>query len=168
VFGLDRTNYADTMVGVTVSSVGTLGIAKILDGASQVADRGAEGNLVLWVPNKAYGLLVSNEAALRRYAGDYKRNKAENGFENLTFFGPTGSIEINAHPFMKEGYALGYIEDEVSRPGASDIVDGDGVSDILWYPVADSNAAEMRMYADFVPFHEAPSHAVFFTGLTYP
>lgn len=167
VFGVDRTNYQDTLVGVSETSVGTPTIQAFLRGAAKAADRGAEGDFRVWLPNKAYVQLVVNEAALRRHGGE--RTKLQNGAEELKFFSPTGgNLILEAHPYMKDGYAFGYVTDEVSRPGASDISDGDGVSDLLWYPVADSNAAEMRLYADFNPFHEAPSHSILWSGLTYP
>jgi hypothetical protein len=169
VFGIDRSTYTDSLVGVTMSSVGVLGLAKILDGAAKVCDRGAEGELLFLTSFRGFSTLSSNEAALRRYNAS---KKGDNGFSSLEFYAPNGSkITVMAHPLMKEGVSMLFEEKAFSVPCAGNgIEDGDGATSetALWVPVADAAAQEMRLSFAGQCFLATPGRAAVFTGITFP
>jgi hypothetical protein len=107
--------------------------------------------------------LVSDEAALVQY-GANKSNKAENGFEYITFLGASGTIEVKPHLFMPDGVALIWSPEYTyvigSQEASAQIAkDGDMIFDL-----ESSMAKEMRMFSDTCGvFCERPGFMVYMT-----
>jgi len=164
LFGISATTYP--LWSGNTYSLGTSAITlgKILQGAAKAAEKGCVGKrLVCSVPVSAFQSLVSDEAALVQY-GANKSNKAENGFEYLTFLGASGTIEVKPHLFMPDGAALIWAPEYTyvigSQEASAQIAkDGDMIFDL-----EASMAKEMRMFSDTCGvFCERPGFMVYMT-----
>ena len=164
LFGISASTYP--LWSGNTYSLGTSAITlgKILQGAAKAAEKGCVGKkLICSVPVSAFQSLVSDEAALVQY-GANKSNKAENGFEYLTFLGASGIIEVKPHLFMPNGAALIWSPEYTyvigSQEASAQIAkDGDMIFDL-----EASMAKEMRMFSDTCGvFCERPGFMVYMT-----
>jgi hypothetical protein len=164
LFGISATTYP--LWSANTYSLGTSAITlgKILDGAAKSAEKGCVGKkLVCYVPVSAFQKLVSDEAALVTY-GASKSNKAENGFEYLTFLGASGTIEVKPHLFIPDGVSLLWCPEYTYVIGSTEATaqiakDGDIIFDL-----ESTSAKEMRMFSDTVGvFCERPGFMVYMT-----
>lgn len=170
LFNLSATTYALWGGNTYSTSTGTPSMAKFLDALSVAASYGLQGmKATAVVSPKCFQVLNSDEAALVRHDVKYRAAKGENGFEGLTYNGPTGPLEILAHPFQKDGLAHIIVEEELHRIGASDLsfVSRGAGGEKLILEVADSPSSEMRLQSHQAIFSEAPRHMVLLDGITY-
>tara|TARA_R110002126_G_scaffold42101_2_gene122015 strand:- start:13613 stop:14827 length:1215 start_codon:yes stop_codon:yes gene_type:complete len=139
--------------------VGTsaLTLGKILEASGQAAEFGAE-DLTCLCPIKAFQSLVSDEAALRQY-GNFSK-KGENGFEQLSFHGANGTIEVVPYRFIKDGEAIMFPEKWTYRIGSSDVTNRIAKDGDIMFDLESTSDKEMRMFADFTVFCERPSNIV--------
>ena len=75
----------------------------------------------MFLATKRWNSLNVDQSALRRY-GAYTAT-SENGFEGIKYHSVNGTIELVAHPFVKEGdgFLLANPKKRLMRVGASDI-----------------------------------------------
>jgi hypothetical protein len=164
LFGISAATYP-LWAGNTYSlGTSAITLGKILQGAAKAAEKGCVGKkLVCSVPVSAFQSLVSDEAALVQY-GANKSNKAENGFEYLTFLGASGTIEVKPHLFIPDGVAIIWAPEYTyvigSQEASAQIAkDGDMIFDL-----EASMAKEMRMFSDTCGvFCERPGFMVYMT-----
>jgi hypothetical protein len=168
VFGISASTYGNWQGNEYAVGSVNLTLDHILDGMSRVQARGAPGNLRLLLSHATFAKLVTEQSALRQYDGSYGA-KAKNGFKGLEFHNGQGTVEILASRFVKGGDGfmfpkegcverLGSEESEWALPGST--------TEDPWNPVADTTAAEMRIRADQAFFCRAPSHCMYFSGIS--
>lgn len=145
--------------------VGTspLSLGKILEAAALAGDKGCADKLVCLVPLKAFQGLVADESALRRHDAKYSKDKAENGFESISFYGCTGEIEVVPYHNMADGEFLMYPPKYVSYIGSSEMTNEVGDSGEMYFDVEGSAAKEMRLFAEWTVFCERPGYMVYGT-----
>jgi hypothetical protein len=134
-----------------------------------VRDRGAEGQLSVYVPNKMFSALAVELAQL--ITNPYKPEKGSQGFRELSYFSPdVDEVRIINHPFMKLGEALILPDDYISRVGSSDITFGiPGMpkgQDLVQY-VNGYNAAELGTWTDQAGILKRPNWSLVATGFAY-
>ena len=152
------------------SSTGTLSMAKILDALSIAASYGLQGmRAVCVVSPKAFEVLNSDQAALRKYDASYRPAKAESGAEGLVYHSQTGELEIMSHAFQKDGLAHIFVPEEMRRIGAADLefVIRGGSQPQLILESADAPTSEMRTQSHQAIYSEVPRHMVVLDGITY-
>jgi hypothetical protein len=148
---------------------GALNFPKVLDLMQQAWERGLEGKATFMLSGKAFGKLNISESALRKYDMSYKKSKAENGVERISFIGHFGEVELMPHRYCKDGDGFVYKAEELKRIGAYDgfKFDDGTPTDEIFTRLEGYNGYELRSYSDQALFPEAPSHIVRVYGITY-
>lgn len=138
----------------------------ILNAASDATNMGLMDKAKLYLPVRRWNSLNSDQAALRRY-GAYSA-KFENGAEGITYHSTNGAIEVEAHPFLKEGdgFFLPNLSKNLVRVGATDITfRRPGSSEDIFRELTDSAGLELRAFSDQAVMLRIPAHAVKLTGI---
>lgn len=154
--------------GNTVTSVGTPSLAKLIDALTAPSSYGLMNSLsVAIVPPRAFNVIVSDQAALRRYNASEKTGK--NGFSYLEFSTQTGTLRLQPHAYQHDGAIDIFCPDSAKRIGSTDMsfIQQQGGEDRLILQSADSPGAEMRTLSNQTLFCEMPRHVVSMSGITY-
>lgn len=154
--------------GTEYSSTGQLSHAKLQDAIMKAVNKGLMEKVLVLVSPKAWGVLCSDQAALRVFDSSYSSSSGKNGFESLSFHSVNGPVEIVAHPMVKDGDAFILPVDALMRIGSTDLTFGvPGMDESFFRLVDGSNAVELQCMADQAIFIEKPAHAVYMSGITY-
>ena len=170
IFGVSGAQYS-VAKGNYQSSVGNLKLSDLCRYLARPINKGAMGKRIrAVVPTELFSQFANDESTLRRYAA--ATGTAKTGFENIEMYLPHGSIlEILGHNCQKDGEVLCYPTEEVLRIGAQDFdfVKRGGGKDqaALILEVAQSPTSEMRIFAQFAPLCESPSHMLSLDGVTF-
>lgn len=153
--------------GNVVSSSGSPGFAKIIEGVQRSAELGLEDNTVAIVAPAYFTRLTEDFASLQKFDYSYNAKKGDQGIEEIVFHGQTGVTRIMPHMFAKPGQVLIVCMDEWRRVGAADLDFKFPNNSDPFFPVENVGAHELRIYGSFAPFCEAPSHQTILDGVTY-
>lgn len=183
--GIDRWSRVDSATGTwfNISSTyelwqgniystvtGIPSFSKVLEASSMAVPYGIlSGGLTVVTPIRAFEVLNSDQAALRKYDSNYKHSVGVNGFQALEFNGQMGTLRILSHPLQKDGLIHIYCPAEAARVGSSDItfIQRHGTSEKLILESSDAPSGEMRTYSNAQLFIEQPRHVVVMAGLSY-
>lgn len=166
LFNISATTY-DMWRGFVVGSSGAPGFAKVVEGVQRAAELGLEGDTVAIVSPAYFTRLTTDFAALQRYDYRYDVKKGEMGVEEINFHGQTGITRIMPHLYAKPGSVPIISMEEWSRVGAADLDFKFPNNSDPFFPIPDVASHELRVYGNFTPFCEAPSHQVVLDGVTY-
>jgi hypothetical protein len=124
--------------------------------------------VVVLLSPKAWSVLNSDQAALRKFDTSYKTAKGENGFESLVYHSTNGIMEVVSHPMVKDGDGFIVPIDSVMRIGSLDVSFGVPGFDQEFFRLVDGyNAVEVQCMADQAIFIERPAHCAYMSGITY-
>lgn len=154
--------------GNTQGSVGTPSLAKLIDALTAPSSYGLMNALTVAVmAPRALNVIISDQAALRRYGASEKTGK--NGFSYLEFNAQTGTLRLQPHAYQHDGAIDIFCPDSVKRIGAVDMtfIQQTGGEDRLILQSATSPGAEMRTLGNQTLFCEMPRHVVAMSGITY-
>lgn len=172
LFNISGTTYPDTWLAAPEqTSSGQLTMAKIMAGVSEVVNRGCMEDLVALVSPKAYEVLNSDMAALRRLDASYRFSKVDSGANALTFHGQNGKLEIVPHLFVKWGDVFIFPPSNLVRIGSTDVTfkrpnTAGGESEI--YRESTSSAGfELRGYTAQAIVPKRLSWMIKLSGVTY-
>jgi hypothetical protein len=143
-----------------------LTLAKILDGAGRLADRGATAKLTLRVSNKTWQNIFTDQAALRRYGAELRDLKLGGRSIEIAYQGT--SISVVGDGFIKRGEALLYEPPKWSRVGAKDLsfkVAGAPKNEEIFIHDPSKLGFAYRYWGHQAVFCEMPSHQMVFTGI---
>lgn len=137
----------------------------------QLRDRGAEGIVRCYLPNKTYGEIANevraNQAIQLQYNAE-RQKFGQSGFVQESK--QVGPIEYVNHPFLALGEFLMCGQGAGCRGGSSDFTPTmpgmDGTK--LWRLLDGQNGAELGMFADMFTLLKAPPHALYGTGVSHP
>lgn len=169
LFNIDASQY-ELFRGTTVSGVGTLTVAAVLNLVSYAVARGCMEDLVFLCSPKAFEKLNSTLADLRRLDASYRPSKVESGAENIVLHGQNGKLEIIPHLFMKDGEAFVFPVKQMKRLGATDITfkrpNANGGEEMI-KESAGVAGFELRAYTSQALFCQKPAWTVAASGITY-
>lgn len=168
LFGIDAASYS-LWKGNTYATSGDLSLEKIELAIARAIEKGLDGDVVCLLNPKIFGVLVSDEAALRKYDTSYSKEEAENGFRKLKFHAASGAIDIQPSIYVKQGHCfLLYLKDFV-RIGSSDITFKRPAAEGEFFRDVENSAAyEMRAWCDTAIFTPTPGKNVIITGFNIP
>lgn len=167
LFNIDRGAFT-LMQGNVVANVGTPTKAKIVQAAMHAVDKGCMSELVCIVGTKAWGVLNTEDMALRRFDGSYNSSVSESGNQELIYSNVNGKIKVICHPMVKNGHAFIFNPKDVLWVGsAKPTFEIPGMAEKFFRLVDGSNAIELQNYADLAIYAIKPSQTVLLTGLTY-
>ncbi len=161
LFSIDAATFPLWQGNTYSAASAPLSFGKLQKAITLPGDKGLMGeDCTTLVPLTSFSDLLTEQAAARRY-GDVKSKKMDNGADALSFYSPSGTMEIVPHPLVKRGQAVIYPTDSISRIGSSDLtfqLPGTSTDSYLQVPLADSAGYQVRIWADNTLFAETPSH----------
>lgn len=166
LFNIDAASY-ELWRGQSRAVSGPISMLSVLNAASDATNLGLMEKAKMYLPVKRWNSLNSDQAALRRY-GAYS-SKFENGAEGIVYHSTNGAVEVEAHPFIKEGegFLLANPSKRVMRVGASDITfRRPGMTDEIFRELVDSAGFELRAFSDQAVLLSTPAQNVKLTGIT--
>lgn len=146
---------------------GAISMSQLLLGCAQAVPLGLKEDTICLLAAKRWAVLNNDLAALRRNDESYSAAGFENGTEGIKYHGVSGSVEIIAHPFVKEGEGLILPEKRLKRVGSTDITfRRPGNPNNIFREIDAQAGFELRAYSDQQIFDEAPGISVKLTGIT--
>ena len=166
LFNIDAGSYE--LWGSNASTVGgAISMLAVMNGVSMAVNQGLMEDAKVYLATKRWNSLNVDQAALRRY-GAYTAT-SENGFEGIRYHSVNGTVEIVAHPFVKEGdaFLLPTPSKRLLRVGASDITfRRPGMNENIFLEVADTAGLELRAFSDQAICLTVPAQATKYSGIT--
>lgn len=146
---------------------GVLTFDKVVEALSVVADYGLKTGGTLYLNNRSWTDLLTDEVALRRYFGDEMGDKARPGFKELEFICNCGVVKIKPYQYMKQSLAAFIPTTEWHRVGSSDITATlpGNPDEFFFLQLPSNNGAELRTYSDQAIVPDMIFHSVLFTGI---
>ena len=168
LFGIDASQYS-LWQGNTYATSGDLSLEKIELAIARAIEKGLDGDVKCLLNPKIFGVLVADEAALRKYDHSYDKEEGENGFRKLRFFAASGAIEIEPSIYVKQGHCfLLHLKDFV-RVGSSDITFKRPAAEGEFFRDVENSAAyELRTWCDTAIFTSTPGKNVLISGFNIP
>lgn len=166
LYNIDASEYA-LWKGNSYAAGGALTFAKIQAAVSLGVNKGLDEKVTVLVSPASYSNLNTDLAAFRKFDDSYKKDKGENGFESICFYGVNGEIEIVPSIYIKEGEAFCVPMSKFKRIGSTDVtMRMPGQSEDQLVLQLPSNAGyEMRLFYDGNLFCERPAHCTKITGI---
>lgn len=166
IFNINATTYQLWKGNTYSAGSAALTLGKIVNGlASPIGRGGLNEKVTVYLNDKTWANVASDQAALRRYAADY-RNEAENGFQYIRFYSANGEVELIPYNAVKEGEAYAIPLKRCKRIGAQDIsFDSPGREGKIFRELTDSAGFEYRLYSDMALFCESPAKLLKFTNI---
>ncbi len=149
-------------------SVGSaaLTLGKIMQGLSRPVGRGLDEKVTIYLNDKTWANVASDQAALRKYDATYNDDKAKNGFRSITFYSQNGEVELQPYNVIKEGEAHAWPLKRLKRIGAQDIsFSALGTDGKIFRELPDNAGFEYRLYCDQSVFCETPAKLLKFTSI---
>lgn len=170
LFGISAASYQLWGSSTFAAGSAELSREKLNAAIATATPRGLMGSVIVLVNPLAWGDLLDDESALRQYVDKVSGGKAGDGFvngsESIKFFSQNGSMEIVAHPMVKEGYAYIFNPEKFMRVGATDVtMKLPAQQGQIFLHVSGSNAFELRSYSNLALFSPAPNQAAIVTGI---
>jgi hypothetical protein len=170
LFGINNNDFSLWKGNEYDASNTELSLFKIEQAIARAVEKGLDEDVVCFVNPKIWAGLLSDQAALRKYDQSYKSEKLENGSRSIMFYGQNGGIEIVPSTYIKEGYAYVLCVDEMIRVGSTDVTfkrPGMG-GEQFFRELESKNGYEMRAYADFALFVNAPGKQTLIKNIAAP
>lgn len=166
LFNIDVGNF-NLFRGNTFDAGGAaLSFTKLNLAAARAVEKGLDSKLCAFVNPRGWANMLSDQAALRRYDGSYKSDKAETGSKGILFHSQNGDIEIEPSIYCKEGYAYLISEEEWFRVGSTDMTfKRPGQGDEFFRDLENSAAYELRLYTDQAVFCMSPGKNVLISNI---
>ncbi len=167
LFGIDAA-VTPQWRAVTYPVGGALSFDKVMEGLAALADNNVEDGVDLWVGNRAWTDLMTDEAALRRRL-ESEGKKIKTGYQELEFHGPCGVVTIKTYRNMKQGLAVALPKSGVHRIGSSDItfgLPGSKGNEFFYQELPTKLGASIRVYTDQAVVIEQPFQSCLFSGIS--
>ena len=169
LFNIDASTQPLWAGNVYSDSTGTPSLAKFIDALTAPSSYGLMNALAVAVISpRCLNVLISDQAALRRYNGAEKTGK--NGFSYLEFNVQTGTLRMQPHAYQPDGEFDIFCPESALRVGSTEITfiqRGSGGEERLVLESPTSPASEMRTLSSQTLFCQYPRHVVTAGGVTY-
>lgn len=142
---------------------GQLTFAKLTSGLARATGKGLSGDVLVYVSNKTWPNLMTDQAALVRHGGSEQTFK--NGASGVKFASMNGNIEVKSSIYVKPGDAFAIPKNRFKRIGSTDLTPRLPLSGELVDLISDVAGAETQLYSDQAVFTDRPGHCVKFTGI---
>lgn len=165
LFGIAGATYEQWQGNTYSAASAQLTFQKVQDAVADLNGRGLEEDVTVLVNPKTYAKLNSELAGARLLDSSYDKKKGENGVEAITFYGANGAIEIVAHPYMKESFAMIMPMNHVYRIGSTEPTFQPVPGTDMVFHQSTTAGVEVRVYTDQAVFCDAPSYCSLVTGI---
>lgn len=155
--------------GNTYGAAGALTLSKILSGLAQPCGRGLDEKVTVFLNDRTWANVASDQAALRKYDARYDEERAKNGFKALTLYSQNGEVELMPYNCIKEGMAIAVPLKQMKRIGSTDItwtLPGSSPENPRFFRELSDNAGfEYRVYSGQSIFCQKPARTLIITGI---
>jgi len=168
LFGIDGGVY-NLWKGSTYAVGGAISFSALQTAVAVAVERGGlDEDVNVYLNPKKWGVLLNDQAALRKYDQSYTASSVENGSKTIVFHSQNGTLRIHAHPYVKEGEAFVLPTKRIKRIGAQDIsfeIPGSKTGEIF-RQLENSAGFEYRLYSNQAIVSETPAKMVKLTGIS--
>lgn len=162
LFGIDAAQYDLWKSTVYPGASAQISFDMINSAIATAVAKGLEEDVVCHVSPLSWANLLSDQAAQKRNDSSYSSKKAQNGSEQLEFYGQNGKITIRSNIYIKEGLAFIVPEkDCLMKVGSTDVTfKQPGGNDEFFKPMENYSGVELRAYADLALFCACPAKLI--------
>lgn len=144
----------------------SLTLGKIIQGLSRPTGRGLNEKVTVFLNDRTWANVASDQAALRKLDASYKSDGVENGFKAITFYSQNGEVAIEPYNCVKEGEAYALPLKRIKRLGTQDIsFNSLGEEGRIFRELSDNAGFEYRLYNGQSVFCETPAKLLKFTDI---
>jgi len=164
LFGISAATY-NMWKGNSYSVGGALTLKKVMDGLALPIAKGLDEKVTLYVNDRTFSGLVSDEAALRTY-GASDLSDGKNGFRAIRFYCGATEVEVVPYSLVKEGEAFALPLKKLKRIGSADISFDNPFGDPeVFTKVQGYNTYEYQGWTDQQIYIETPAKCLKYTGI---
>jgi len=163
LFGINAATY-DLWQSNTFDCGSTqLTFSKLQQAVALGVSRGLDEDTLALVAPVTFADLVNEQAGARRYDSSYKEKKNENGSEALTYWGPSGKIEVVPHMFMHQGESFIIPPKELVKVGPLDHISPTlpGIDGDIFFQSPTQASYEVRLFSDFGLLNNMPAKSTY-------
>ena len=168
LFGIDAGTY-DLWLSNTFDCASTqLTFSKLQQAVALATSRGLDESVLTLVNPVTFADLVNEQAGARRYDSSYSAKKNENGSEALTYWGPSGKIEVVPHMFVHQGEAFILPPAEAVKVGPLDHISPTlpGIDGDIFFQSPTAASYEVRLFSDFGLLINTPAKCTIVKSIT--
>ena len=155
--------------GNSYDSAGALTFGKIMAALSLPTGRGLDEKVTVFLNDRTWANIASDQAAMRKYDASYDANRLKNGTRAITFYSQNGEVELMPYNCIKEGEAIAVPLKQVTRIGSTDITwqlpGGSPENPRFFRELADTAGFEYRVYSGQSIFVKKPARTLRITGI---
>jgi hypothetical protein len=168
LFGINGANYSLWLANSFSCSSSQLTFSKLQQAVALGVSRGLDQKVMTLVAPVTFADLVNEQAGARRYDSSYNEKKNENGSEALTYWGPSGKIEVVPHMFLHQGEALIAPPEELMKVGPLDNISPTlpGIDGDIFFQSPTQASYEIRLFSDFAMLCSRPATCVYVNNIT--
>ncbi len=163
LFGISAATY-DLWQANTFDCASTqLTFSKLQQAVALGVSRGLDENVLALCAPVTFADLVNEQAGARRYDSSYAPKKNENGSEALTYWGPSGKIEVVPHMFCHQGEAFVIPPAELIKVGPLDHISPTlpGIDGDIFFQSPTQASYEVRLFSDFGLLNNMPAKSIY-------
>jgi hypothetical protein len=168
LFGINAATY-DLWQSNTFDCASTqLTFSKLQQSVALSVARGLDENVMALVNPVTFADLVNEQAGARRYDSSYAAKKNENGSEALTYWGPSGKIEVVPHMFVHQGEGFVIPPSDLVKVGPLDHISPTlpGIDGDIFFQSPTQASYEVRLFSDFGLLNNMPARSTWIKAIT--
>jgi hypothetical protein len=168
MFGIAGGTY-DLWVSNTFDCASTqMTFSKLQQATALATSRGLDESVLALFNPVTFAYLVNEQAGARRYDSSYKPAKNENGSEALTFWGPSGKIEVIPHIYCHQGEGFIIPPAELIKVGPLDHITPTlpGIDGDIFFQSPTQASYEVRLFSDFGLLNNMPAKSTWIKSIT--
>ncbi len=145
-----------------------LTFSKLQQAVAIAVSRGLDESVLALCNPVTFADLVNEQAGARRYDSSYSPKKQENGAEALTYWGPSGKIEVVPHMFCHQGEAFVVPPAELIKVGPLDHISPTlpGIDGDIFFQSPTAASYEVRLFSDFGLLNNMPAKSTYISAIT--
>lgn len=168
LFGINAATYDLWQANTFDASSTQLTFSKLGQAVALGVSRGLDEDVLALVAPVTFADLVNEQAGARRYDSSYSSKKIDNGSEALTYWGPSGKIEVVPHMFVHQGEALIFPPKELIKVGPLDHISPTlpGIDGDIFFQSPTAASYEVRLFSDFGLLNNMPAKSTWVKNIT--
>lgn len=168
LFGINAATYDLWQANTFDCGSTQLTFSKLQQAVALGVSRGLDEDVLALVAPVTFADLVNEQAGARRYDSSYTAKKNENGSEALTYWGPSGKIEVVPHMFVHQGESYVIPPKELIKVGPLDHISPTlpGIDGDIFFQSPTQASYEVRLFSDFGLLNNMPAKSTFVKSIT--
>jgi hypothetical protein len=168
LFGISAASYDLWMSNTFDCSSTQLTFSKLQQAVALGVSRGLDEDTLALCAPVTFADLVNEQAGARRYDTSYDSKKNENGSEALTYWGPSGKVEVVPHMFVHQGEAFVIPPKELIKVGPLDHISPTlpGIDGDIFFQSPTQASYEVRLFSDFGLLNNMPAKSTWIKNIT--